>query len=237
MTSAVEGTGPAFSFAGGRLTVPMSLAIKRVMDFPAETLDLYDFAGGSGWNVVDGSDIGRLIASGMVGFAQSVAGALVKGGANAPWHGVPVDGRLEDAVPGDALETGGVALYDHFYFIFGVGWAIASKLLHLKRPAFFPIVDSYVAGLYFPVASILAGSRNPQVRFYWQAIRNDLVTSGQSAAINVLRANLAASSDPRVRRRATLSALRLRDILMWMSGPGAASVGIPPAGQISPLPR
>jgi hypothetical protein len=234
MTGAIVEAGAAFSFAGGKLRVPMPLAIKQVTNFPWVTLDRYDFAAGGGWNGVDGSDIGRLIASGMVGFSMEVAGALVAAGVDAPWHGIPVDGRLEDTTPGSGLEATSVALHDHFDTCPGVGWGIASKLLHLKRPAFFPIVDSEVERLYRLEASKLAGIAYPPVQFYWQAIRNDLLSPQQYAAVEAIRATLAASPDPGVRRRASLSVLRLRDILIWMSRPGpsqasdAAGTAIPP---------
>ncbi|MCL4544747.1 MAG: DUF6308 family protein [Chloroflexi bacterium] len=226
----------AFSFAGGKLRVPLPLAVELVTAFPQATLERYDFAGGGGWNGVDGSDIGRLIASGMVGFATRVADALVAAGTDAPWQGLPIDARLEDATPGSALQTAGVALHDYFDACPGVGWGIASKLLHLKRPAFFPIVDSEVERLYRLEAGKLAGVAYPPVQSYWQAIRNDLLAPDQQAAVEAMRLKLAASPDPGVQRRAALSVLRLCDLLIWMSRPDPNEAGSASATATPPLP-
>lgn len=236
MGGAVAEALPAFSFAGGKLQISMRQAMQLVTAFPRNTLNRFDFSGGGGWNAVDGSDIGRLIA--MVGFPQATAAALVSEWPNAPWHHVPIDCRLEDALRDSVLEAGGISLHDYFDELPGVGWGITSKLLHLKRPGFFPILDSVVERLYRPVASTLAGGLlYPPVQCYWQAIRDDLIAPGQRVAIDSLRANLVADPDPGVRMRAVLSVLRLRDILIWMARPDAALTDVAPAGTIpSPEP-
>src|SRR5687767_6694318 len=66
----------------------------------------------------------------------------------APWHLVPAGARLEDADPEDNLYWQASHLYNFFRRVRGIGPAIASKLLHLKRPGFFPILDSVMVALY-----------------------------------------------------------------------------------------
>ena len=96
--------------------------------------------------------------------------AWVALGRTAPWHLVPHKRRLDDA---EAQLDGALGLFAHFL---GAqrGIARVSKVLHLKRPAFFPIVDSRIGTLYLPrVGAPLSRSTLPA---YWAAIRNDLVS-------------------------------------------------------------
>ncbi|MCA1702676.1 MAG: DUF6308 family protein [Actinobacteria bacterium] len=64
------------------------------------------------------------------------------------WHLVPADARLADADPEGDLYWRAAELYGHFTTLHGVGDAIASKLLHLKRPAVFPILDALIREAY-----------------------------------------------------------------------------------------
>ena len=97
----------------------------------------------------------------------------------------------------------------------GVSGAKISKVLHLKRPALFPILDSHLLKTYRRSAR-QAARRHPERGYrcmYWAAIRDDLRRN--RTAIAELKA--ACQDDPRdqVRRLSRLTDLRVLDILTW----------------------
>lgn len=108
-------------------------------------------------------------------------------------------------------------LYTHFRSSSprGIGGAKVSKVLHLKRPAAFPILDSHLLKTY--AVSARRQSRRHTAReskrLYWAAIRNDLIQNTPELA--VLRQQLSEDSDHDVQALARLTDLRLMDICSW----------------------
>lgn len=200
-----------------RLT--MDEAIELLDQYPCLTLAHYDRGPSSGFDEVGAPEIGRLIV--IEALNQRVAAGLVCAARSAPWHAVPLDARLEDADPEADLYWAAGQLHDHFDDIAGVGLAIASKLLRLKRPAFFPILDSRVQHLYDEPArrAYLRSERArrefppPGDRLYWAAIRKDLMENRES--LEQLRRKLVGSPDPHRRQLASLPSVRLLDMLIW----------------------
>ncbi len=116
----------------------------------------------------------------------------------------------------------------------GVGPAIASKLLHLKRPAFFPLLDSVLRALYRSVGEKAYQSSDywrtarPRWRqLLWAAIRADVVDSGNVAALTEVRAELSGSGEEGARQIAGLTDVRLLDMLAWMM---ETQPQVPPSG-------
>ena len=135
-------------FTFGSYFVNDDAALVAALDFDEACLANYDFGGTSAPDTVDISDIGRMIGSRMVGMNALEAAELIRLGPSAPWHGVPIDARLEDAAPGTKLFGAAMALRAHFEAISGVKEAKATKLLAMKRPALFPVIDERVVRLY-----------------------------------------------------------------------------------------
>jgi hypothetical protein len=163
--------------------------------------------------------------------------ALVKraGEPGCPWDAVPAGADLADASPEvpDGLFARAAELYWHFTCprMDGVRVAKVHKVLHIKRPALYPVLDSKVRGLYEDQArpwitklgqlGVTAGDSPP----YWAAIREDLLCN--RAGIDTCRDKLATDSDPVVAMMAALSTLRLQDILAWYLATGGAETGNP----------
>jgi hypothetical protein len=133
---------------------------------------------------------------------------------------VPVRACLADADP--AVHGG---LYDRALAVFngllapGIGLAKVSKLLHLKRPHLFPILDSRVVAAYRRTAAEAAAlyqRQRPGFRLLlWAAIRDDLISDANTAALQRLRERLRHDADIRIQRTAALTDVRLLDILTW----------------------
>jgi hypothetical protein len=89
------------------------------------------------------------------------------------------------------------------------------KVLHLKRPHLYPILDSQLRRTYRTKAKLagaqLARHGQPSRPAYWAAIRDDLLAN--ALALRQLRDQLV--EDPELERLAGLSDLRLLDILAW----------------------
>jgi hypothetical protein len=172
--------------------------------------------------------------------------ALVKraGEPGCPWDAVPAGADLADASPAvpDGLFARAAELYWHFTCprIDGVRAAKVHKVLHVKRPALYPILDSKVRGLYEDQArpwitrlghlGVKTGDSPP----YWAAIREDLRCNG--AGIDACRDELARDSDPAVAMLAVLSTLRLQDILAWYLATGGTETRNPWRGLDSSTP-
>lgn len=140
----------------------------------------------------------------------------------APWRAIPAAADLADADPADydGLFAQATELYWHFTWperTRGVRVAKVHKVLHLKRPALYPLLDSRVRWLYRDCASQwikpleYLGDLNPDDSPpYWAAIRRDLIACG--AELERYRKLLAAEPDHPVR---ILPDNRLLDILGW----------------------
>ena len=136
--------------------------------------------------------------------------------ADAPWSRVPESAHLDQADPEIRGE-----LYDHMLDLYlplldipGVSHAKASKLLHLKRPALFPILDSKLMALYRRPAAE-AAKRHPQLgyrRLYWAACREDVIANREP--LDGLRTELE-DQEGLLKKMAALSDIRLLDISAW----------------------
>lgn len=105
----------------------------------------------------------------------------------------------------------------------GVNVGKISKVLHLKMPNLYPILDSKVANAYRPLAKALRRDY-PQLnmrRRTWVAARNDLVTARSTGALEMLRERVRGfeatdeNVQEHVRRLDQLTDLRILDILVW----------------------
>lgn len=165
----------------------------------------------------------RISRSELDWFVQQAAAAATL------WQAVPSHATLVQADPdsGDPLYSDALALFMHFSARRrGVSLGKVSKVLHLKRPSLYPILDSRITLLYRQRAAA-AASRHPKLghrRSYWIAIRDDLIDPGNVEAIRQIRQQLGDHHDSAIRQGADLSDLRLLDILAWQpkSTSGAA---------------
>ena len=105
----------------------------------------------------------------------------------------------------------------------GVSFEKISKVLHLKMPDLFPILDSHIARAYAPAAKALR-KEYPDLgwrRRTWIAVRKDLLEARASGALDQLRHKIRsyrsddAGMQEHVRRLDGLTDLRLLDILVW----------------------
>jgi hypothetical protein len=89
--------------------------------------------------------------------------------------------------------------------------AKATKLLAMKRPALFPIIDERVVSLYKLAAAQKSGVPYPTMA----SIRDDVLDPSTGAALDTLRGALIANGTPKALRLAQLTNLRLRDVVLW----------------------
>src|ERR1700733_3641684 len=151
---------------------------------------------------------------------------MVERAADAPWVGVPADADLIDADPTTprGLFAKAADLYWTFTWperIHGVRVAKIHKVLHVKRPAMYPILDDGLRALYEPFAAAwleslrhlgeLTTSDSPP---YWAGFRDDLIRNHE--ALEHYRNGLAREGDETVRLMAKLTRLRLLDVIAWM---------------------
>jgi hypothetical protein len=191
-------------------------ALERLERYPSSTPAVYDYPGPGVPSVITSAEIARTRK--VRSRISTVEGKWFTDLARtAPW--TPSDGDLRDA---DPAETGGVYdgmlhLYDHFAASAPKGVRIAkiSKVLHLKRPTQFPILDSRLKKAYresaVRAAASCAGRGNK--RMYWAAIRLDLERSADG--LTELRSRMAAHPATRVQALQAVSDLRLHDMLTW----------------------
>jgi hypothetical protein len=102
-----------------------------------------------------------------------------------------------------------------------VAVAKVHKILHLKRPGLYPILDDRIKRLYKPCAvtwpqrlpyleGVAAGDSPP----YWAAFREDLIRNHDP--LEVYRTRLADDDKETIRLMAELTRLRLQDIIAWI---------------------
>lgn len=212
--------------AGRRLSVEW--AREALSSYPPTTVICYDLGGdpegspapSDGLGLVD---FGRAVLI-DAGISGAEAAGLLKAARSAHdrglWSSVDMEERLEDA---DPFERGGLYdrasdLYSHLRQVTGVGPTKATKLLHLKRPWLYPIVDSKVRELYDEPAREAAGV-NPRAgeegwsRVFWDPIREDLLTNLE--VLGELKAWAAGHELEHLQRVGRLSRLRIQDMLAW----------------------
>ena len=208
----------SISIAHQQITV--TDARRFLAEYPKGTVQWYDLARVEAVDGVTLADLGRLavINADLTG---NDAVALLEA-TDAPWGDVPFDAQLNDADPEamGGLYDKASELYWYFRKLPNIGPAKASKLLHLKRPALYPILDQYVLRFYRSAAREAARlyPRRAARELYWAAIRQDLLAS--VPAVARLRDELRAQSDDHSRRLSELTDLRLLDICIWKLATG-----------------
>lgn len=201
-------------------SIDIDTAIATAHAYPAVTVTRYDLPGPGPAAAITADEIARTHkVRSRISHAQR--DWFIRTALDAPWAAVPTAAQLIDADPnlGGELYDRAEALYDHFRTAAPrhVGVAKISKVLHLKRPGLFPILDSKVMTFYRHHARA-AAARYPHLgrrEMYWAAIRDDLCTNLDSGALMMFRRRLAQSETEQVRRLASLTDVRLLDLLTW----------------------
>lgn len=202
--------------AGSAVPDPLKVLATYMANFSG-TLRQYDFGSHGDPDVLTTEEIWKTrIIHSRVTHAEKTELERASTGWACLWVAIPSDANIENADP--ALDGG---LYDDMDKLFrlmtdvpGVSWAKASKILHFKRPSLYPILDSRLIEIYQEPAAIAARDYPGRGfnRMYWAAIRNDVIAN--KSALQELRGGLA-SADAELARLASLSDLRLLDILGW----------------------
>lgn len=198
-------------------------AMARLVAYPRKTPLIYDYPGPGEPDQITTAEIKRTrqIRSRI---SRAEEDYFTRSAETAPW--LPMDSDLGSANPaGGGLFERMSSLYSHFADEAPKGISIGkiSKVLHLKRPQSFPIVDSRVREAYR--AEVRASRRgHPHLgrrRRAWVVIREDLLTARSSGVLNRLRERLVDFTDEdegtqsRVRRLNEVTDLRLLDMLTW----------------------
>jgi len=214
-----------------------TLTVRQVLDtlalYPVDTVRYYDCAGTprperSTAQRVTLGDVGRIILMNPKMSGVDAAALLELEVAEEVWAAVPPDADLADADPAvtGGLYDAALALHDA-HRLRGVSLGKIGKLLHLKRPALFPVLDRELRWLYDTRATEQA--LRPGLTFrgyrrvYWGAVRADLVAWRAAGAFATLRAELA-NSETRS-GWAELTDLRLLDITAWSYGKRRTQAG------------
>jgi hypothetical protein len=185
-----------------------------------KTVSQFDLAGTGDPEVLTAEEIARTrIISSRI--SRREASWLLQRSINAPWSHVPADAdlRLADPARRNELYDAMTQLYNHFRHEAprGVATAKVSKVLHLKRPALFPLLDSHVTRVYRKPARAHARLHPDRCasHLYWAAIRSDLIAASDGGILDELRQQLADDSATAVRKLGNLTDLRLLDICAW----------------------
>ncbi|QXU56733.1 MULTISPECIES: DUF6308 family protein [Rhodococcus] len=201
-------------------SIDLDTAVATAHGYPAVTVARYDLPGPGPAAVITADEIARTHkVRSRISHAQR--DWFIRTAADAPWAAVPIDARLVDADPniGGELYDRAEALYDHFRTAAPrhVGVAKISKVLHLKRPGLFPVLDSKVMAFYRFHARAAAARYPHRGRraMFWAAIRDDVCTNLDNGAPPLLRRRLAQSETEQARRLASLTDVRLLDLLTW----------------------
>lgn len=209
-----------FTVAGHVRTVKDALGVLE--KYPRKTPPAFDYPGAGEPEILTAQEVVRTrkISSRI---SNKEVLFLIEASQTAPWIATAAD--LADADPESELFTAMTDLYWHFAQSSpkGVGFAKISKVLHLKQPSLFPILDSHIAHSYAPAAKMLRThhSHLGWRRRTWLAVRNDLLAARASGALNELRHRLRIyesddlNKQQEVRLLDGLTDLRLLDILVW----------------------
>ncbi|GAA1675901.1 hypothetical protein GCM10010977_22060 [Citricoccus zhacaiensis] len=215
-------TTAAFTVAGIEYTLDQ--ALDHFAGYPRKTPARFDYPPPGDHGTITPEEIRRTrYISSRISHVEG--DYFIARAANAPW--ITTGANLADA---DPEVRGGLFdnmsdLYWHFAGTAprGISFAKVSKVLHLKFPAAFPLLDSRLWKAYRTAARAHA-ARHPDLRqsqLRWIAVRDDLLTARSSGAIEGLRDALARykhhepADQQRVRDMTRLTDLRLLDILVW----------------------
>lgn len=215
-------TTAAFTVAGKEYGIDQ--ALDRFADYPRKTPVRFDYPSRGDHGTITPEEIRRTrYVSSRISHVEG--DYFIARASAAPW--IPASADLSGA---DPEAPGGLfddmsALYWHFAGTAprGISFAKVSKVLHLKFPAVFPLLDSRLWKAY-RAAARAHSARHPELRqsqLRWIAVRDDLLAARSSGAIKELRDAMARyehyepAVQQRVRDMARLTDLRLLDILVW----------------------
>lgn len=212
----------AFTVAGTEFTLDQ--AINRFAGYPAKTPARFDYPPRGDYGTITLEELKRTrYVSSRISHVQG--DYFIATAADAPW--ISTDADLADADPSvrDGLFDGMSDLYRYFLgnAPSGIKFAKVHKVLHVKYPAAFPLLDSRLWKSYKMAARDLAG-QHPHLwesELRWIAVREDLLAARSSGAIEEMReampryANNDSAVQKRVRDMTQLTDLRLLDILVW----------------------
>lgn len=194
----------------GRMVSTAGAVDYLLQDYPALTLYHYDLGGKSPRDSVTMADLGRATLFGAFRGWKAAAG-LLRAAEAATWPTGDTPWRLDaapDADPPEWLARSEVRqardLFSSLASGAEGGWreAAASKVLHLKWPDFFPVIDGELRRLYSHQAlqaeRHIPGSRRRKratTIAYWIAVRQDLLRPQNMEADKATRAELGSASD------------------------------------------
>ena len=223
-------TAAKWSIAGRRVSAPTAVAY-LTEDYPTLTLQHYDLGGPSPRDSITMSDLGRATLFGAFR-GWKTAASLVRVSDASTWPTGDTPWRIDAAPDVDWEEWTSRSEVREARDLFASlargdegGWreAAASKILHLKWPDFFPVIDGALRELYsdeaMEVERRIRGSRRRKhatTTAYWVAVRLDLLRPENVDADKATREGLQASSDREKAALLTqLTSLRLLDALAW----------------------
>ena len=200
--------------ADKRLTIEQALAAFR--RYRRKTVDRYDLQGVGNPNVITFEEVARTRAVSSRVSNQHAAWFVTRS-QTAPWPSPEADLAEADPSERDGLYDQMNACYGHFHSDRPrkVGIGKISKVLHIKRPKLFPILDTEVRACYKQAARRAAKNypKRGYKAMHWAAIRNDLIANRQSGGLAELRDAFA--GEPPLKDYSGLTDLRLLDILTW----------------------
>lgn len=212
----------ALTVAGTDFTLEQ--ALDRFAAYPRKTPARFDYPPRGDYGTITLAEIKRTRSiSSRISYLEG--DYFVAAAASAPW--IQMNADLADA---DPEVRGGLfdemsGLYRHFRgnAPSGIGFAMVHKVLHVKYPAVFPILDSRLWKSYRAPAQSLK-ARFPDLwdsELRWLAVRDELLAARSSGAINELREYMAqyehqnTAVQKHVRDMTQLTDVRLLDILVW----------------------
>ena len=184
------------------------------------TLREYDLASSGNPAILTEAEVARtrIIRSRI---SRKECAHLLERAADAPWSCVGSEAGLASADPAGrgGLFDKAAALYWHFTTPRekGIGPAKIHKVLHVKRPRLYPVLDRLVRRLYRVKARAWVNqfpdAHTGDSVTFWAAIREDLVNEENVSALSLHRGELRAA--PQTAPMADLPSLRLLDIVAW----------------------
>ncbi|WP_446210358.1 DUF6308 family protein [Micromonospora sp. IBSANI012] len=209
--------------------VPEPDPAKRIIDYvttrgTGETVRAYDLGGQGDAFILTAEEVTRTTKMNSRISESERDWFVRRAAACGPlWRTVPPDARLADADPSvrGGLYDDMLALFDYFDSAGepGIGYGKISKVLHLKRPNLYPILDSKLRDAYREAAAAAADryqQHRPGVRWsFWTTVRDDVLNPANVEALKAVRTKMHAHENELVRRAAGLSDVRLLDILAW----------------------
>ncbi len=211
--------GPVMTLAGVQITD--DAAREYLADYAQKrhvTVRHYDYNDQAtlptGSDRVEMGDIARLVIINARLAAEDVY-KLLEPVDDGLWAAVPRGAQFEtlpDDPTGERLYDDASALYAAFRKRPGIGSTKRTKLLHLKRPGLFPIIDSVVKSAYGDIARQLSGQFGTDEPMFWAAVWRD--ARANEAALVAIRESLGNGGE-RHERVLCLPLLRLHDILVW----------------------